>query len=117
MLVTITNVSTSQQAISCAYKTLEVGESITISRVFSEIDREIQLKQLVVDGHVTMGFVLDPTDSISPGFPPAAQSYTNATRPSAVGMPLGMMIWNAEDNAPNFADGLGNWVDPDGQIT
>lgn len=42
--------------------------------------------------------------------------YTDSTRPSAVGLPVGYMIWNTDDNAPNFSDGT-NWRNAAGSTT
>ena len=43
--------------------------------------------------------------------------YTNIGRPSSLGYPQGIMIWNSDDMAPNFSDGTGNWRDSSGNIT
>ena len=42
--------------------------------------------------------------------------YTNATRPAASSVDEGGMIYNSDDNAPNFSDGT-NWRDAAGNIT
>jgi hypothetical protein len=45
-----------------------------------------------------------------------AGSYSDATRPTASGLPAGTMIWNTSDGAPNFAT-AGGWVDAMGTAT
>jgi hypothetical protein len=44
--------------------------------------------------------------------------YTNATRPTdGADIGVGMMIWNDDDDAPNWFDSGGNWIDLTGAIT
>lgn len=43
-------------------------------------------------------------------------SYSNATRPTASLVPAGVMIWNTDDTAPNYSDGV-NWRDAIGNLT
>lgn len=46
--------------------------------------------------------------------------YNNTTRPNPASVPLGRMIFNTDDNAPNWrgdADGVPVWVDASGNIT
>lgn len=47
---------------------------------------------------------------------PGGSVYSNATRPAANTFTAGMMIWNTDDNAPNFSDGT-DWRDAAGNIT
>jgi hypothetical protein len=42
--------------------------------------------------------------------------FSNVTRPSPSTYPVGGMIWNTDDEAPNFSDGT-NWRDAMGTIT
>lgn len=42
--------------------------------------------------------------------------YTNSNRPDPSKIPHGSMIYNTDDNAPNFSDGT-NWRDAAGTIT
>lgn len=55
------------------------------------------------------------------GVPPAPPTpveyrYSNVTRPSALGLEVGTMIYNTDDHAPNFSDGT-NWRDAMGTLT
>ena len=43
-------------------------------------------------------------------------TFSNGTRPAASGYPVGAMVWNTDDNAPNFSDGT-NWRDASGGLT
>ena len=43
-------------------------------------------------------------------------AFTNVTRPLATAYPVGGMIFNTDDEAPNFSDGT-NWRDAMGTIT
>ena len=47
---------------------------------------------------------------------PIPESFSNATRPSPASVAVGTMIFNTDDNAPNFSDGT-NWRDAVGTIT
>ena len=115
MLITVTNISTDQVPINTIYKTLEVAEAITFSRTAAQIDAELQLKQLIVDGLVSVSFEDEATDiGVAPQA--AIASYSNATRPSASDIPTYSMIFNTSDNQINISDGT-NWRDPSGAIT
>lgn len=46
----------------------------------------------------------------------AAPAFSDGSRPAADTVPVGGMIWNSGDNAPNFSDGA-NWRDASGAIT
>jgi len=48
--------------------------------------------------------------SIAPG------NFSDSTRPSAASLPVGSMIFNTDDNAPNFAT-AGGWRDATGTLT
>lgn len=50
------------------------------------------------------------TGGITPG------NYSDDTRPTATSLPVGTMIWNTSDGAPNFATASG-WVDASGAAT
>lgn len=57
----------------------------------------------------------------SGGAPTSLIIYSNTTRPAAnaVGAVLGVKavsIWNSDDNAPNFSNGV-NWYDAVGNLT
>ena len=115
MLVTITNVSGANQPISMIYKTLASGESVTVERCYSDLDRELQLKQLVVDGLVTLSFAESATDDVEIGYMKITE-HSNADRPAASSVPVATMIWNSDDKAPNFSNGT-NWIDANGNVT
>jgi hypothetical protein len=42
--------------------------------------------------------------------------FTNANRSAATGFPSGTLVWNSDDNAPNFSDGV-DWRDAVGNLT
>jgi hypothetical protein len=42
--------------------------------------------------------------------------YTDVTRPAATTFPVGAMIYNTSDNAPNYSDGTA-WRDAAGNLT
>lgn len=44
------------------------------------------------------------------------ETYSNALRPLATAYPAGTMIWNTDDNAPNYSDGTA-WRDAVGSLT
>jgi hypothetical protein len=43
--------------------------------------------------------------------------YSNITRPNASTVPKGTEIFNSDDNAPNYSDGVAHWYDASGNIT
>ncbi len=45
------------------------------------------------------------------------ESWSNADRPSPVGYPAGVSIWNTDDLTANWSGGDGHWYGPDGLIT
>lgn len=56
-------------------------------------------------------------DHVHPTTAPApVVLYTNATRPAANTVPASSSIWNTDDNAMNWSDGV-NWRDALGNIT
>lgn len=44
------------------------------------------------------------------------KTYTNTSRPEANRVSVGTMIFNTDDNAPNWSNGT-SWVDASGNIT
>ena len=58
----------------------------------------------------------NPSTKLDVDGPIAMKTYTNANRPSASSLAAGTMIYNTNDNAPNFSDGT-NWRDAVGNIT
>jgi hypothetical protein len=44
-------------------------------------------------------------------------AFPNTSRPDASTYPKGTMIWNDDDDAPNWSDGSGTWRDAEGNIT
>lgn len=113
MIVTITNVHSDKVYISCLYTSLDVGQSVNWDVSQSQLDAESQLNQLVVDGYLTMSFA---GGGSYPEIPDPTVTYSNTTRPAATSVAAGTMIFNTDDNAPNFSDGT-NWRDADGVIT
>ncbi len=121
MLVTVTNTTSGLDArqifVSMLLKTLEIGEtSEAVSRTQSQLDAEIQLKQLVADGDASLAFTEESFDSSPAGFEPAPAEFSNATRPDAADVPTNTPIWNTDDNALNWSDGVG-WRDASGTAT
>ena len=117
MIVTITNVSSAQQYVSCLVKSLEPSEIATWTGSQSELDAQSQLKQLAADGLVTY-VVSAGTDNVDIRelTPTTFVSYTNDLRPLPNTVPPGTGIWNTDDKAPNWSDGT-NWRDSVGVIT
>lgn len=77
---------------------------------FLDRDSEIRLRDLAARGDVVAKALVSLINQ-NP-----QKTYTNATRPSPANAPFGGMIWNTDDNAPNFSDGT-NWRDVNGNIT
>lgn len=116
MLVTILNTSSTQQPISTHCVTLEVGGSVTVTRTASDLDMDLQLKQLVLDGLVSLTFVKEALDVVQTGVEGKVREYNNTTRPAATLFTVGYMIWNTSDSAMNFSTGS-VWVDSTGTLT
>lgn len=115
MLVTITNASSEDQFISLLYKTLAVGESVTVSKSRSELDQELEFKKMVQDGTLTLAFEMEDGDSAAIGTEPHP-AFSNTSRPTASDWPIFSAIWNTDDAALNWSDGT-NWLDATGTIT
>lgn len=67
MLVTITNISSGQVDVPTIHKTLAASESVTFSRTPAQVEAEVGLKQLVVDGKITMTFTAEASDAVNTG--------------------------------------------------
>ena len=75
------------------------------SRSMLSFDQGV-IRKAVQAGLIEAGMYLQP------------EVYTNITRPlTSVEYPAGVAIWNTDDVALNWSDGLGNWVDYKGLIT
>ena len=116
MLVTITNIATVQVFVSTIYTTIEVSGSVTMSRTLADMDRDLQLKQLVVDGLVSLTYSKEATDINVSGWSNVAHTYSNLTRPLPTAVPAKTYIYNSDDNAFNVSDGT-NWRDMAGNLT
>jgi len=115
MLVTITNASSEDQFISLLYKTLAVGESVTVSKSRSELDQELEFKKMVQAGTLTIAFEMEDGDSAAIGTE-AHPAFSDTSRPSASDWPIFAAIWNTDDDALNWSDGA-NWKDAAGVTT
>ena len=116
MQVTFTNVSGGDLYVSQLYRSMADGEAITTSRTLTDIEQDQGLKTLVDTGKLTLDFVKEDEDSVIPGFGERPMTFTNATRPVATSVPIGTMIFNTSDSAPNWSDGT-DWRDAAGNIT
>jgi hypothetical protein len=115
MIVRITNISADQQFIATHYTTLEPSAYIDVVRTLGELDRDVQLKGLVMTSKVTLGFTKEAGDDVAIGYE-KMPIYTNITRPLATLFPVGTMIFNSDDAAPNFSDGA-QWLSAAGVPT
>lgn len=115
MLVTITNVSEDKVYVSMVYSSIEPNKFITTRRTSNQLNEEYQLIELQSQGKVVLTFQAEPGDSAisSPGLLPV---YAQLDLPDPSTLPIGSLVWNSDDNAPNYADG-GVWRDAAGQIT
>lgn len=68
MIVTVTNVSLTAVYISAINKQLAPGELISFSRSVSEMDRETSIRDLVVQGKISLAFSKEAGDEVSVGF-------------------------------------------------
>lgn len=84
-----------------------VGGSIDIPASSQSL---LSFEQGVIDQHITAG-------TITGTLYQQPDVFSNATRPAASTYPQGVMIWNTDDDAPQFSDGAGNWRDAAGNIT
>lgn len=120
MQVTITNLTTGQIFLSTHYVTLGAAGSTTasvvVTRSLSDLDRDTQLKALVIAGSVSLAFAKTAADAVEIGYE-KLPVYTNITRPAANTMTDGTMIWNSDDLAPNFSSLSNRWFDAVGNIT
>lgn len=66
-MVTVTNVSGGDVYVSSAFKMLAASEALTFSRSAHYLSDDMQLKQLVSDGKVTLSYAAETLDSITIG--------------------------------------------------
>ena len=71
------------------------------------IEYEPGLKRGLLDADIQLGDLLDSA---------RLEVFSNVTRPSPASRPAGTAIFNTDDNAPNYSDGL-FWRDSTGVIT
>lgn len=116
MLVTFTNASGSALYLSCLYKELAAGESVQTRRSSVDLEREEQLKAYVQAGTVTLAFTKETADDAAAQPSAGVKNYTNMTRPGVATVPIYTFIFNTDDNAANWSDGV-NWRANDGSIT
>jgi hypothetical protein len=121
--VVIKNVSAQPVYLRDLSDTIEAGETVTIERFIGELTGMKGLNEAITAGTIQlMSTVIPASESYwiiaaggggGGGTPP---SYSNLTRPAASTEDAGFMIWNTDDNAPNFSDGT-NWRDAFGNLT
>lgn len=120
MKVTFTNTTSSPIFVSLLYKELGASgsgtESVTVSKSLSELDQEQGLKERIENGDITLSFETEAGDAAAVGAQESLPSFSDVTRPAPGDWPTFSMIWNTDDNAPNFTDGT-NWRDAAGTIT
>jgi hypothetical protein len=116
MQVTFTNASSGPVYIGSIWMSLDAGQSVTTRRTIADLDRDQGLKVLVQSSTVTLAFAKEVGDDAFLGFPSAAPSYSNTTRPAASTVPVFTMIFNTDDHSPNFSDGT-QWRDAAGNLT
>jgi hypothetical protein len=82
------------------------------------MDAEQGDKVKIQTGVLTVVFTPEAGDSAPLGITPATSlaNYTNLTRPSAAAVAIYSAIYNNDDNAVNWSDGV-NWRDSAGNIT
>lgn len=111
---TIQNISTSQVYIRDLYDSLEPGETVVLQRSLGQLGAMFGLHEALTAGTISLvSLVTTPAEDTFGG---TAPSYSNTTRPAATGLRAGFMIWNTDDNAPNFSDGT-SWRDANGLLT
>jgi hypothetical protein len=115
--VTFTNTTAGDIYLSAIYMTVAALSSVTTHRTRSQLDAEQQLKAYVQAGEITLSFVMETGDLAGLGSSaPPLTSYTNALRPAANLVPAFTAIWNSDDAAENWTDGVA-WRDNNGVLT
>lgn len=115
MLVTFTNAGAEEIFVSLLYKSLAVGEAVTVSKSRSELDQEQPLKSLIQAGTIVLAFAEEDGDDAQVGTEPHP-AFADLTRPLPADWPIFAAIWNTDDNALNWSDGAA-WRDAAGVIT
>jgi hypothetical protein len=118
MLVTITNIDPSGREVYVPGPDLTIQPTLaaTIRRSWSELDGDINLKTMVLNGVVSLAFAAEPPDLITAIAPDASiPSYVNGARPPAPSWPLFTPLWNLTNNNLNWSDGVA-WRDATGAI-
>lgn len=94
-------------------KALDGRASVVASRTRADLNHPV-FNEHVAAGRITVSFISEAGDS--PGGVEVMANYNNRTRPSADSVPPFTSIWNTDDAAPNWSDGV-NWRDALGTIT
>ena len=122
MQATFTNAGSEEVYVSQLYKSIPAGQSVgPVSRVPGDINNDQQLKKLIAAGTITLAIVSEAGDTVhaetldKDAYAPLPV-HTNANRPLPAEVPVGTLIHNTNDNAPNVNDGA-NWRDMAGVIT
>lgn len=106
MLVTITNVSSSKIYVSTAYASIAPSGTLTISRTAADVDRDDQLKQLVVDGLATLSYAKEATD-LGTGWTTLSE-YATLALPVANTVSEGAMVYDSDLDEIKVSVG-GSW--------
>jgi len=116
MLVTITNLSSSDFFVSMLYKQLTPSESVTVSRTFTDLNDQGFMKS-VEDGTLGLSFAVEDGDSAAIGHPATLESFADAAAlPAASARPLFTTVWQVDAAYAVWTDGK-NWRDAAGVIT
>lgn len=122
MQVTFTNAGSEEIYISQLYKSIPAGGSVgPVSRTPGDINNDQRLKALIAAGTITVAIVAETGDAVraetlDADAYQALPVHTNANRPLATAVPVGTLIHNTNDNAPNVSDGAA-WRDMAGVVT
>jgi len=115
MLVTYTNASGVSQWVSTLRRSVDPAASFQVRRTTAQMDAEQGDKVKIQAGTITVTFTSEPGDTV-PAPAPSLSSCTNATRPAANAVGIYTAVFNTDDGAPNWTDGV-NWRDSAGNIT
>jgi hypothetical protein len=117
MLVTITNATSEQRPVTMLYRSLDAGESITVSRPIVDLMGERQFLLDVEAGYLTLAFADEAGDSAKVGSPGPFKAFANAAAlPAVATRPLYYPVWQTDAFLPVWNDGT-NWRRADGSIT
>jgi len=119
MLVKITNIGSDQVHIPAYGKVLDPGGEVETQRTMADLHGDESLKALIASGDVSLVLTLEAGDSFAvlgdaPGDAPLVTD--DAGRPAATAVPAGTVIFNTDDDAPNWSNGT-DWKDAAGVTT